>query len=71
MAFDKALAERIRVCLAGRKDIKRKTLFGCACYLLRGNVLVGVWKESPIARVGADEDEYERTSRSSTLPASR
>lgn len=55
MAFDDRLAERIRECLARRKGIKEKTLFGCACFLLGGNVLVGVWKESLIARVGPEE----------------
>jgi hypothetical protein len=54
MAFDRALAERIRECLARRKGVEEKTLFGCACFLLGGNVLVGVWKDSLIARVGPD-----------------
>lgn len=54
MAFDRTLAERVRECLARRKGIEEKTLFGCACFLLRGNVLVGVWKDSLIARVGLD-----------------
>jgi hypothetical protein len=52
MAFKEALAERIRQVLARQKGIKEMTLFGCACFLLRGNVLVGTWKDSLIARVG-------------------
>lgn len=54
MTFDRTLAERVRECLARRKGIEEKTLFGCACFLLRGNVLVGVWKDSLVARVGLD-----------------
>ena len=54
MAFDVTLRERIRECLARRKGIKEKLLFGCACFLLGGNVLVGVWKDSLIVRVGPD-----------------
>ena len=54
MAFDGILAKRVRECLARRKGVKEKTLFGCACFLLGGNVLVGVWKDSLIARVGPD-----------------
>ena len=54
MPFDGNLAERIRECLARRKGVAEKKLFGCACFLLGGNVLVGVWKESLIARVGPD-----------------
>jgi hypothetical protein len=54
MAFDRTLAERIRECLARRKGIEEKTLFGCACFLLGGNVLVGVWRDALVARVGPD-----------------
>ena len=54
MAFDEALAERIRRRLARRRNVEEKKLFGCACFLLGGNVLVGVWKDSLIARVGPD-----------------
>ena len=57
MAFDDRLAERVRDCLARRKGVDEKKLFGCACFLLGGNVLVGVWKDSLIARVGADAYE--------------
>ena len=54
MAFSEALAERIRQRLARRKNLEEKKLFGCACFLLGGNVLVGVWKDSLLARVGLD-----------------
>lgn len=32
-------------------------MFGCICFLLNGNALAGVWKDSLIARLGADEGE--------------
>ncbi len=54
MAFDESLAARIRQALARKKGVEEKKLFGCACFLLGGNVLVGVWKDSLIARVGPD-----------------
>src|SRR3954469_13205625 len=54
MAFDESLAARIRGALARQKGIGKKKLFGCACFLLGGNVLAGVWKDSLIARVGPD-----------------
>lgn len=57
MAFNEALAERIRQGLARKKGIEEKTLFGCSCFLLGGNVLVGVWKDSIIVRLGPDEGE--------------
>ena len=57
MAFDEALAERIREVLARKKGVEQKKLFGCACFLLGGNVLVGVWGDSLIARVGPEAYE--------------
>ena len=57
MAFDEALAERIRQALARRKGVTEKTLFGCFCCLLHGNVCVGVWKQSLIVRL--DLDDYD------------
>ena len=32
-------------------------MFGSICFLLNGNLLVGVWKDSLIARVGKDSYE--------------
>src|SRR5687768_11796002 len=58
MAFDDTLAERVRDFLGRRKGVTEKKLFGCACFLLRGNVLVCVWKNSLVARVGPDEYGY-------------
>jgi hypothetical protein len=52
MAFSEPLAQRIRQRLGRRKNVEEKKMFGCACFLLGGNVLVGVWKHSLIARVG-------------------
>lgn len=57
MAFDENLAARIRTALARKKGVEEKTLFGCFCLLLNGNVLVGVWKNSLIVRLGNEEGE--------------
>jgi TfoX/Sxy family transcriptional regulator of competence genes len=54
MAFSEALAERIRERLARRKNIEEKKMFGGVGFLLNGNMLVGVWKDSLIVRLGAD-----------------
>jgi hypothetical protein len=51
MAFSEALAERIRQGLARRKGVEEKTMFGGIGFLLNGNLLVGVWKESLIVRL--------------------
>jgi hypothetical protein len=40
--------------------IEEKKMFGGLCFLLRGHLLVGVWKDSPIARVSPGEGEAAR-----------
>jgi TfoX/Sxy family transcriptional regulator of competence genes len=57
MAFDKTLAARIRDALARKRHIEEKKMFGGIGFLLSGNMLVGVWKESLIVRVGPDAYE--------------
>src|SRR5438067_2150857 len=57
MAFSEALAERIRQALAQKKGVKEKKMFGGIGFLLNGNMLVGVWKESLIVRLGPDQGE--------------
>lgn len=55
MAFDETLAERIRAALARTKGIEEKKMFGGVGFLRNGNMLVGVWKDLLIARVGPDQ----------------
>ncbi len=57
MAFDETLAERIRQRVARRKGIEEKRMFGGVGFLLNGNILVGVWKESLIVRLSPDEGD--------------
>ena len=57
MAFDESLASRIRDTLARRKGVQEKKMFGGVGFLLNGNMLVGVWKDSLIVRLGPDEGE--------------
>src|SRR6516164_4944006 len=57
MAFEEALAERIRRRLARRRNIEEKKMFGGVGFLLHGNLLVGVWKDSLIVRLGPEEGE--------------
>ena len=57
MAFDETLATRIREALARKKNIEEKKMFGGIGFLLNGNMLVGVWKDSLIVRLGPDEGE--------------
>ena len=57
MAFSEPLAERIRTALARRRNVAEKKMFGCICFFINGNALVGVWRDRLIARLGPDEGE--------------
>ena len=57
MAFSEELAARIRQSLARKKGVEEKKMFGGVGFLLNGNLLVGVWKDSLIVRLGSDQAE--------------
>jgi TfoX/Sxy family transcriptional regulator of competence genes len=57
VAFNQELAERVRKQVARKKGIEEKKMFGGVGFLVNGNMLVGVWKDSLIVRLGADEGE--------------
>jgi TfoX/Sxy family transcriptional regulator of competence genes len=57
MAFNEALAERIRQRLARRKNVEEKQMFGGIGFLINGNLLVGVRKDSLLVRVGPEQSD--------------
>ena len=57
MAFDESLAARIRDTLARMRGVEEKKMFGGVGFLLNGNMLVGVWKDSLIVRLGPDNSD--------------
>ncbi len=57
MAFNKTVAERILQRLARRKNVEEKKMFGGVGFLLNGNMLDGVWKESLIVRLGPEQGD--------------
>ena len=57
MAFSETLAKRIRQRLARRKGVGERKMFGGIGFLLNGNLLVGVWKDSLVVRLGEEEGE--------------
>ena len=61
MAVSKLLVERIRHVLSGRRGITEKKMFGGVCFLLNGNMLVAVWNDSLIARLGVEQAEIALT----------
>jgi hypothetical protein len=52
MAYDQGLAERIRDLLPKAQE---KAMFGSVGWMERGNLVVGIWKDDLIARVGPAE----------------
>ena len=57
MAFDEVLAARIRQRLAPRKNITETKMFSGLAFLLNGNLLVGVRKDSLLVRLGPDQSD--------------
>ena len=60
MAYSHALAERVGNVVdqrfgGRRRDIVEKKMFGGLVFLLRGNMLVGIWKQSLIVRLGSEQ----------------
>ena len=52
MAYDEALAQRIRAALRGQRGVTERKMFGGLAFMLRGNMFVGVLDRSLMARVG-------------------
>ncbi|CAN5119709.1 hypothetical protein BH11PLA2_BH11PLA2_16800 [soil metagenome] len=57
MPFNQALAARIRTAIGRKKGINETKMFGGVGFLLNGNVLVGVWKDSMIVQLGPKAGE--------------
>jgi TfoX/Sxy family transcriptional regulator of competence genes len=57
MAFDEALAARVRRSLSRKRNIEEKRMFAGMGFLLNGNLLVGVRKDSLLVRLGAEQSE--------------
>ncbi len=57
MPFDQFLADRIRTAIGRKKNITERKMFGGVGFLLKGNMLVGVWIDSMIVRLGSEDGE--------------
>ena len=57
MAYDEALADRVRDTLARRSGLTEKKMFGGIGFMLNGNMCCGVVKEELMVRVGPDGHE--------------
>ncbi len=57
MAYDKTLAGRLTKIIASRPGIEEKRMFGGICYMLNGNICVGIHKDNLIVRIGGGDAE--------------
>ncbi|MCA9688131.1 MAG: TfoX/Sxy family protein [Myxococcales bacterium] len=54
MAYDEALADRVRSQLARKRGLSERKMFGGLAFMLQGNMCCGVIKDELMVRVGAD-----------------
>lgn len=54
MAFDEAVAGRVREALAGAPNVVEKKMFGGSAFMVRGNMCCGVTGDRLMLRVGPD-----------------
>lgn len=57
MAYDAALAERVRHALAGTRGLTEKKMFGGIAFMVKGAMCVGVDKTDLIIRCEKDETD--------------
>lgn len=57
MAYDEALAARVRSMLGGRKGLSEKRMFGGLAFLVNGNMCCGVHGDELILRLAPEQAE--------------
>jgi hypothetical protein len=54
MAYDEALAERVRTALAGEDGLTERKMFGGLAFMLHGNMACGIVKDELMLRLGPE-----------------
>ena len=57
MAYDEALAGRVRERLSDNPEISERKMFGGIAFMLSGNMAVGVSKDDLMVRIDPDEQD--------------
>lgn len=57
MAYNKQLAERIRVALTKRKGVTEKKMFGGLTFMLHGHMCCGITDDDLVLRLGTEQSE--------------
>ena len=55
MPYSRALADRVRQVLRLDPGSTEKKMFGGVCFMMGGNMLVGVWEQSLTVRLGPEQ----------------
>lgn len=58
MAYDLELEDRIEEVIAEWQNTIKRKMFGGMCYLIRGNMGFGIWKDHLIVRTGSEKADY-------------
>lgn len=57
MAYDEAVAERVRRAIEGRDGLSERKMFGGLCLMLHGNMFAGIIKDELMLRVGPENSD--------------
>ena len=57
MAYDEALAERVRGLIGPRPDVTEIKMFGGLCFTTNGNMFAGIMRDELLARVGPEASD--------------
>src|SRR6266516_2496334 len=57
MAYDEALAARVRTMLAGRTDVREQKMFGGLTFMVGGNMCCGVNRDELIVRLDPERED--------------
>jgi TfoX/Sxy family transcriptional regulator of competence genes len=52
MAYNREVEKRLQKIISQWKDTERKNMFGGLCYLLKGNMVCGIYRDFLILRLG-------------------
>lgn len=61
MAYDEALADRVRDLLSMREGISERKMFGALCLMVNGNMAVGITDERVFIRLDPEDAEQALT----------
>lgn len=57
MAYDEAMAERIREHFGLAPDVDERRMFGGLCFMVRGHMACGIANDTLMVRVGPDDHD--------------